>query len=213
MALRHPSRSSSPIRLYGRRVMLRPLAANDFRSWSAVRQRNADWLTVWEPSRPAHQPDPVTDRGAFAARCQQRDRDRGAGTAYQFGLFIDQQVAGEVNLNNVVRGAMQSGTIGYWIDQRHAGQAYVAEAVAVVMQFGFEQLALHRLEICIVPRNERSKRVMDKLAIRDEGIAQRYLEINGTWEDHIRYGITIEEWTQRRAELMTSWIQPPAERG
>ena len=90
-------------------------------------------------------------------------RDRAAGTAYQFGLFIDQQIAGEVNLNNVVRGAMQSGTIGYWIDQRHAGHAYVAEAVAVVLQFGFEQLALHRLEICIVPRNERSKRVMQKL--------------------------------------------------
>ena len=151
--------------------MLRPLAANDFRSWSEVRRRNAEWLTVWEPSRPLHQPDPVTDRGAFAARCQQRDRDRAAGTAYQFGLFIDQQVAGEVNLNNVVRGAMQSGTIGYWIDQRHAGNAYVAEAVAVVMQFGFEQLSLHRLEICIVPRNERSRRIMEKLNIRDEGVA------------------------------------------
>ncbi len=85
---------------------------------------------------------------------------------------------------------MQSGTIGYWVDQRHAGNAYVAEAVAVVMQFGFEQIALHRLEICIVPRNERSRRIMQKLDIRDEGVAERYLEINGTWEDHVRYGIT-----------------------
>ena len=209
MALRHPSRSSSPNRLYGRRVMLRPLAANDFRSWSEVRRRPAEWLTVWEPSRPAHQPAPVTDRSAFAARCQQRDRDRAAGTAYQFGLFIDQQIAGEVNLNNVVRGAMQSGTIGYWIDQRHAGHAYIAEAVAVVIQFGFEQLALHRLEICIVPRNERSKRVMQKLDIRDEGIAQRYLEINGVWEDHIRYGITVEEWTDRRDDFVAAWIHRP----
>jgi [ribosomal protein S5]-alanine N-acetyltransferase len=209
MVLRHPSRPGSPVRLYGRRVMLRPLAANDFRSWSEVRRRNAEWLTVWEPSRPLHQPDPVIDRSAFAARCQQRDRDRTAGTAYQFGLFVDQQVAGEVNLNNVIRGAMQSGTIGYWIDQRHAGNAYVAEAVAVIMQFGFEQLGLHRLEICIVPRNERSRRIMEKLAIRSEGIAERYLEINGTWEDHIRYGITVEEWTQRRDEFVAAWIHRP----
>jgi ribosomal-protein-alanine N-acetyltransferase len=209
MVLRHPSRSNSPVRLYGRRVMLRPLAANDFRTWSEVRQHNADWLTVWEPSRPLHQPDPVTDRSAFAARCQQRDRDRAAGTAYQFGLFVDQQVAGEVNLNNVVRGAMQSGTIGYWIDQRQAGNSYVAEAVAVVMQFGFEQLSLHRLEICIVPRNDRSRRIMEKLNIRDEGIAQRYLEINGTWEDHIRYGITVEEWNERRGDFVAAWIHRP----
>ena len=60
--------------------------------------------------------------------------------------------------------------------------------------FAFEQLDLHRLEICIVPRNPNSRRVMEKLAIREEGIAQRFLEINGAWEDHVRYGITVEEW-------------------
>jgi ribosomal-protein-alanine N-acetyltransferase len=209
MPLRHPARTASPVRLYGRRVMLRPLAANDFRAWSEVRRRNAEWLTVWEPSRPGHQPDPVTDRSAFAARCQQRDRDRAAGTAFQFGLFVDNQIAGEVNLNNVIRGAMQSGTIGYWIDQRHAGHAYVAEAVVVVLQFAFEQLLLHRIEICIVPRNARSRRVVEKLGIRDEGLAERYLEINGTWEDHIRYGITTEEWVARRDELVSAWIDQP----
>ena len=52
MSLRHPSRPTTPLRLYGRRVMLRPLTANDFREWSEVRRRNHDWLTVWEPSRP-----------------------------------------------------------------------------------------------------------------------------------------------------------------
>ena len=206
MSLRHPSRTATPLRLYGRRVMMRPLAANDFREWSEVRRRNHDWLTVWEPSRQPHHADPVADRGAFTSRCLQRDRDRASGTAYQFGLFLDQHVAGEVNINNVVRGAMQSATIGYWIDQAHAGQGYVAEAVVVVLQFAFEQLGLHRVEICIVPRNERSRRIVEKLKIRDEGVALRYLEINGVWEDHIRYGITAEEWTDRRDELMGTWV-------
>ena len=186
--------------------MMRPLAANDFREWSEVRRRNHDWLTVWEPSRQPHHADPVLDRSAFTARCLQRDRDRASGTAYQFALFLDQHVAGEVNINNVVRGAMQSATIGYWIDQAHAGQGYVAEAVVVVLQFAFEQLGLHRVEICIVPRNERSRRIVEKLGIRDEGVALRYLEINGVWEDHIRYGITVEEWNDRRRELMEAWV-------
>lgn len=210
MSLRHPSRTSTPIRLYGRRVLLRPLAANDFRTWSEVRQRNEEWLTTWEPRRSESLPDPSTSRSAFNNRCQQRDRDRTSGTAYQFGLFIDRQVAGEVNLNNVIRGAMQSGTVGYWIDQRHAGNAYVAEAVVVVLQFAFEQLELHRLEVCIVPRNTRSIRIMEKLAIRDEGIAERYLEINGIWEDHVRFGITIEEWRARRESLVAEWASVPA---
>ena len=210
MSLRHPSRTSTAVHLYGRRVVLRPLAAHDFRTWCEVRQRNAEWLTVWEPHRPDQLPDPTKSRSAFNARCQQRDRDRSAGTAYQFGLFIDDRIAGEVNLNNVIRGAMQSGTIGYWIDQRHAGHSYVAEAVVVVMQFAFDQLQLHRMEICIVPRNQRSIRIMEKLAIREEGTAQRYLEINGVWEDHVRYGMTLEEWHERRTALLAEWASVPA---
>jgi len=185
---------------------MRPLAASDFRPWSEVRARNADWLTVWEPMRQPSMPDPTTDRSAFSARCAQRDRDRANGVAYQFGLFVDQHIAGEVNLNNVIRGAMQSGTIGYWIDRRHAGQAYVSEGVVALIEFAFEQLGLHRVEICIVPRNTNSHRVMDKLDLRNEGIALRYLEINGVWEDHVRYAMTAEEWQVRRDELRASWL-------
>ncbi len=194
------------MRLQGRRVLLRPLTSSDFRAWSEVRRRNEQWLTVWEPSRHPHQPDPTTDRSAFASRCLQRDRDRAAGTAYQFGLFLDDHVIGEVNVNNVIRGAMQSATIGYWIDQRHAGNAYVAEGVVAVLRFAFEHLALHRIEVCIVPRNVRSRRIMDKLDVREEGLALRYLEINGVWEDHIRYGFTAEEWEERRDDLIARWL-------
>lgn len=209
MALRHPSRVPAPVRLYGSRVIMRPLAVSDFRAWSEVRQRNDEWLSVWEPSRFPHQPDPTTDKSAFASRCLQRDRDRATGTAYQFGLFVDQRVAGEVNLNHVIRGAMQSCTVGYWIDEQHAGNGYTVEGVALVLQFAFEQLNLHRVEICIVPRNYRSRRVVEKLQIREEGLALRYLEINGTWEDHIRYGMTSEEWSERRSAIVSTWVNPP----
>ena len=202
----HPARATAGLRLYGRRVMLRPLLPPDFDGWREVRQRNHDWLTVWEPRRSPHAPDPTTDRDAFTARCSQRDRDRQSGAGYAFGLFVENALAGEVNLNNVVRGALQTGTIGYWIDQNRAGRSYVAEGVVVAMRYAFEELGLHRIEICIVPRNRNSHRVMEKLAIRDEGTAQRFLEINGVWEDHVRYGITVEEWQARRDELSSTWL-------
>ena len=124
----HPSRPNA-LRLYGRRVMLRPLVAPDFASWSEIRRRNHDWLTVWEPAKTSFSPDPSADREAFAARCNMRDRDRQSGVGYSFGLFVDNNLAGEVNLNNVVRGALQTGTIGYWIDQAKAGRGYVAEDI------------------------------------------------------------------------------------
>ena len=76
----------------------------------------------------------------------------------------------------------------------------------VLARFAFDELRLHRIQISIIPRNSASRRVVEKLGIRDEGVAARYLEINGVWEDHIRYAITAEEWEQRREDLVAAWL-------
>lgn len=186
--------------------MMRPLVAQDFESWSDVRLRNADWLKVWEPRRSDFTADPAKDREAFERRCFARDRERQNGTAYTLGLFCNSLLIGEVNINNVVRGAMQMGTIGYWIDQKHAGNGYVAEGVVAITKFAFEELNLHRLEICIIPRNSNSKRVVEKLGLRLEGLAEKFLEINGVWEDHLRFAITSEEWHERCEAFNQEWL-------
>ena len=185
---------------------MRPLVAHDFVAWSEVRLRNGDWLLAWEPKRSEYIADPARDREAFERRCVARDRERQAGTAYTLGLFVDNLLVGEVNLNNVMRGAMQSGTIGYWIDRQHAGHGFVAEGVVALSRFAFEDLKLHRLEVCIIPRNANSKRIVEKLNFRLEGLAERYLEINGVWEDHLRYGFTSEEWFKRKQLLIEQWL-------
>lgn len=186
--------------------MLRPLQASDFPQWSEVRVRNEGWLLKWEPRRLPGHPDPTRDRDAFAIRCNARERERQLGSGYGFGIFVDGLFAGEVNLNAVQRGAFQSAYVGYWIDQAKAGRGYMPESVVVVSRFAFEDLRLHRLQISIIPRNHNSRRVVEKLGLRDEGVALRYLEINGVWEDHLRYAITAEEWVERRDELRAAWL-------
>lgn len=192
--------------LLGRRIVLRQLQPSDFDQWREVRKRNVDWLTKWEPSRPPNAPDVIEDRSAFALRCHAREREWQLGTGFGFGVFVDGRVAGEINLNSVQRGPFQNAYVGYWIDEAHAGRGYTPEAVVVVARFAFEDQALHRIQISIVPRNKASRRVMEKLELRSEGIAERYLEINGVWEDHIRYAMTVDEWQARRAELAAAWL-------
>jgi [ribosomal protein S5]-alanine N-acetyltransferase len=46
----------------------------------------------------------------------------------------------------------------------------------------------------VMPRNRPSIRVLEKNGFRREGLAQRYLQIAGRWEDHAIYAITAEEW-------------------
>ena len=192
--------------LIGRRVVLRPLVVEDFPAWREVRRRNADWLLKWEPARAPGAPDTVESRDAFAVRCGARQRERQLGTGYGYGIFVDGELAGEINLSIVQRGPFQSAYVGYWIDEARAGQSYVPEAVVCLARAAFDDLHLHRIQISIIPRNTASRRVVEKLDLRDEGLAQRYLEINGVWEDHIRYAITAEEWEQRREELLSTWI-------
>jgi ribosomal-protein-alanine N-acetyltransferase len=192
--------------LFGRRVLLRSLEASDFGAWQEVRRRNIEWLTRWEPQRLPGQPDVVEDAQAFSVRCSARQRERQLGTGYGYGIFTDGSFAGEMNLSSVQRGPFQSCYVGYWIDEARAGNGYTPEAFVVACRFAFEELHLHRVQAAIVPRNTPSIRVVEKLKIRDEGTAERYLEINGIWEDHVRYGITAEEWDTRGDELVAEWI-------
>jgi ribosomal-protein-alanine N-acetyltransferase len=136
------------------------------------------------------------------------------GTGYGFGIFLRfeedgmprERFVGEINLSSIQRGPFQSGHLGYWIDQSYAGRGLIPEAVVVMFRFAFEELGLHRVQVSIIPRNRASRRVAAKLGLRDEGIAVRYLEIDGRWEDHIRYAITAEEWLARRQQYLEQWL-------
>jgi ribosomal-protein-alanine N-acetyltransferase len=193
--------------LRGRRVQLRPIELADFVGWREVRRRCADWLVKWEPAPPPGQTDITDNRQAFAARCGARRREWQLGTGYGFGIFVDDRFTGEINVNSVQRGPFQNAYVGYWIDQEQAGNGFIPEALVAVARFAFEDLALHRLQVAIIPRNQASRRVVEKLNLREEGVAVRYLEIDGVWEDHVRYAITVEEWVERREELLNAWMR------
>jgi ribosomal-protein-alanine N-acetyltransferase len=193
--------------LTGPRVELRGLRAEDWAAWRAVRTRCRDWLETWEPLAEPGTPDPVEDFEAFRARCGAWERQRHFDTAYGFGIFVrGGEFIGEVSLGSVQRGPFQSAFVGYWIDEGHAGHGYVPEAVVLTLRFAFEDLGLHRVEAVIVPRNTRSRRVAAKLQLREEGVSERFLQIRGVWEDHVRYAITAEEWSERRDEYARSFL-------
>jgi ribosomal-protein-alanine N-acetyltransferase len=200
-------RTKTTATLAGPRVELRPLKGADFGAWRDVRVRSRDWLEPWEPMPDPASPDPVEDQEAFRARCGAWERQRHFDSAYGFGMFLrDGTFIGEVSLGSVQRGPFQSAFVGYWVDAEHAGQGFVPEGVAVILRYGFEEIGLHRIEAAIVPRNSASRRVVEKLGMREEGIAERFLQIRGTWEDHVRYAMTLEEWDERAGDIIGKFL-------
>lgn len=192
--------------LHGARVTLRPLLLSDYRAWKEVRDRCGDWLTKWEPEPASVGINAPEDRDAFAIRCSTRMRERQLGTAFSFGIFHEDQFRGEINLGAVRRGAFQNAYVGYWIDEAVAGQGLMPESLVVLARFAFEDLHLHRLQVAIIPRNLASRRVVEKLELRHEGVARGYLCIDGVWEDHVRYALTAEEWDTRAEDLTARWL-------
>jgi ribosomal-protein-alanine N-acetyltransferase len=103
-----------------------------------------------------------------------------ADTAYTAAI-------GNLAFNNIVRGAFQSCHLGYQLDEREINQGFITEALQRAIAYAFEDLRLHRIEANVMPRNQRSRRVVEKLGFGEEGLARQYLKINGVWEDHIHY--------------------------
>ena len=181
-----------PARLAWGPVELTPLRRRDAAEWSRLRMTNEDWLRPWEPSSPIpwhlrHSPASYrVMRRAVARRAR-------LGTSVPFAVRVEGRLAGQVTVDNVVRGALRSGYLGYWIDRSVAGRGMASLAVALVCDHAFGPVGLHRVQADIRPENGPSQRLVERLGFQREGLLRRYLDIDGDWRDHIAYGLLAED--------------------
>ncbi|WP_435921554.1 GNAT family N-acetyltransferase [Paenibacillus sp. DYY-L-2] len=151
--------------------------------------RNKDFLEPWEAKR---------NDEYYSAEFQKSIlRDEFAlireGSLFKVWIFKDDTLIGSIALSNIVRGAFQSCHLGYRLDEHEQGKGIMAEALKWVIDYAFQELRLHRIEANIMPRNRRSMRLAEKLGFQHEGLARKYLKINGVWEDHIHMVLLNEE--------------------
>lgn len=178
------------VRLDGARVTLRPPAIEDWPEWADVRSTNRDHLTPYEPAWP----DDALSRNFYLRRLERQAEDWRLDAAYCFLIRSgsDGQLIGGFNINNVCRGAAQFASVGYWLAANWRGQGLMREAARLAIDFGFDRLRLHRFNAGTLPGNQKSRAMLLQLGFREEGLAPSYIEINGSWQDHILYGLPVE---------------------
>ncbi|RJE90329.1 GNAT family N-acetyltransferase [Paenibacillus sp. 1011MAR3C5] len=108
-------------------------------------------------------------------------------------LGEEDRIIGSVALSNIVYGAFLSCHLGYRLDGEEEGKGYMTEALQALIDYAFQELKLHRIEANIMPQNAASFRVVEKLGFCHEGLARKYLKINGKWEDHVHMVLLNEE--------------------
>lgn len=169
------------------RVTLRTPQMSDYPAWAELRANSRDFLMPWEP---LWAPDELS-RASFRRRVRHYLRDLREDVGY--ALFIYDQASnalvGGLTLCNVRRGVTQSCTLGYWVGAHYAKKGYMTAAVRAVVPFVFDTLELHRLEAACLPSNTASMRLLEKTGFQREGLARRYLRINGVWQDHLLYAL------------------------
>jgi ribosomal-protein-alanine N-acetyltransferase len=165
--------------LADRRVYIRAVEASDRAAFLAMALR----------SRTLHEPwisPPRTPR-AFDQYLERTRRDDHEGLLVC--IAANEEIAGVINLNNIIRGSFLSASLGYYASSLHSGHGYMTEGLKLVTQLAFGGLALHRLEANIQPTNLPSINLVKRCGFRREGLSPQYLFIDGAWRDHERWAI------------------------
>ena len=181
-----------PVRLEGPRIFLRPPHYDDSATWIALREKNQDHLKPFEPLWPE---DALTPEH-FERRLARQAADWKINRSRSFLIFrrADDSMIGGMNINNIALGASQFGSLGYWLAADQQGHGYMQEALQLTAHYAFTEINLHRLNAGCVTHNARSRNLLLRAGFREEGYAEKYIEINGKWEDHILFGLPVENW-------------------
>lgn len=87
--------------------------------------------------------------------------------------------------------------IGWVFHPDFYNQGYATEAAQAIINYGFNQMKLHRIVATCQPENIGSFRVMEKLAMRKEGLFKKCIPTEDGWWDEYYYAILAEEWTMK----------------
>ena len=161
--------------------LIRPVAERDAEALLGLRLANRDHFQIGEPRRPDV---------FFTLDPQRALIAEAAGTL--LGAFDGDALLGYARLSNVVRGAFDNAYLGYAVGREHGGRGtgtlLVRHAVGLAWQLG-----LHRVQAAVRTDNPASLRVLEKAGFRREGLALRYLHLDGAWRDHVLHAVTRED--------------------
>ncbi|MEY4458081.1 MAG: hypothetical protein RIS25_674 [Actinomycetota bacterium] len=149
---------------------------------------NRAWLVKWEATLPGNStPPPIRDTLRTLRAMARRN------LVVPCVIEFEGQVVGQITVSGLSYGSLASGTVGYWVSESVAGKGITPIAVALLTDWCFAHLGLHRMEIALRPENNASYRVVQKLGFRYEGLRRNFIHIDGDWRDHVAFAVTADE--------------------
>ena len=184
----------------GKKVSLRLLALGD----------EADFLTAVENSQEHFEAwvSPPKTIKAFTALIEKSHQDN------QYSMVVvlntTKEFIGVINFNEIVRGCFQNAFLGYYGFSKHKKKGLMTEALNLAIDYAFFHLNLHRLEANIQPDNNASIALVERCGFINEGLSKHYLKIDGHWQTHQRFALTLERaqafWIESAHQKEKPWL-------
>jgi ribosomal-protein-alanine N-acetyltransferase len=120
------------------------------------------------------------------------------GSGLRFGIVLREtdELIGNASLHHFFEQNRRC-EIGYALGSRHWGQGYAYEALHALLDYGFRELDLNRVEADVDPANIASGRVLEKLGFRKEGYMHERWIVHGQPADTVNYGLLKRYWDER----------------
>jgi [ribosomal protein S5]-alanine N-acetyltransferase len=95
---------------------------------------------------------------------------------------------------NLGKSNYKTAEVWFKVHKDHWRQGYTTEALTRVLEFGFIDLKLHRIEAGCAVENIASSKTLEKVGFRNEGMKRKKLPIRGVWTDNYFYGMLGEDF-------------------
>ncbi|MBX9348593.1 GNAT family N-acetyltransferase [Chromobacterium piscinae] len=111
-------------------------------------------------------------------------------------ILADGEIAGICSLHGI-SAAHRYARLGYWLADSHVGRGVMSQALTLLLNYAFEDLELHRVELGCAPENLRSCRVAERLGFKLEGELRDAQFLRGRFWNMRCYGLLADEWKNR----------------
>ncbi len=112
-----------------------------------------------------------------------------------FVIFLNERPVGRIGLHHL---NLQNkiGAIGYWLTKEAEGQGIISKSCKKLIEYGFNELGLNRIEIKCASENNKSQSIPQRFNFVKEGIMRQAEFVNDAFLDIILYSILKDEWNE-----------------
>lgn len=171
------------LRLSGNDINIKVLTPDDTNSMLEYYIRNKDYLKPFEPSR-------KDSFYTFEVQKQILIKDYKQflnGKEVDFGIYTGNLLVGKIQISSITYGVFKNSIVGYSMDESCQGRGWMKQALSLVLDYGFNEMELHRIEASTLVDNVKSQNVLIGCGFERLGLNKEYLYINGKWRDHITF--------------------------